>query len=85
MVAWSVELSEFDIKFETRGLIKSQALADFIVELTPTSKKEIWILYVDGSSNTKGSEVGIGLEIPMGIIAKQALRFKFQAKNTKAE
>jgi hypothetical protein len=29
MVAWSVELSEFDITFSPRGAIKSQILADF--------------------------------------------------------
>jgi len=29
MIGWSVELSEFDIKYEPRGAIKSQCLADF--------------------------------------------------------
>ncbi|RDX95800.1 hypothetical protein CR513_21621, partial [Mucuna pruriens] len=35
MVAWSVQLSEFDILFEQRGHVKAQALANFITELTP--------------------------------------------------
>jgi hypothetical protein len=34
MVAWSVELLLFDITFSPRGAIKSQILADFLLELT---------------------------------------------------
>jgi len=34
MVAWSVELSEYDIQFARRNNIKSQVLADFVVEFT---------------------------------------------------
>ncbi|RDX96689.1 Retrovirus-related Pol polyprotein from transposon 17.6, partial [Mucuna pruriens] len=34
MVAWSIQLSEFDISFERRGQIRAQALVDFITELT---------------------------------------------------
>ena len=30
MLAWSIELSQFQIKFEPRNAIKSQAMADFI-------------------------------------------------------
>ncbi|RDX96548.1 Retrovirus-related Pol polyprotein from transposon 17.6, partial [Mucuna pruriens] len=33
MVAWSVQLSEFEISFERRGHMKAQALADFLTEL----------------------------------------------------
>lgn len=50
-----VELSEFDIKFKTRGPIKFLVLPDFIAKLTPTSEKEVWVLYIDRSSNTQGS------------------------------
>ncbi|KAI9083717.1 hypothetical protein K1719_034306 [Acacia pycnantha] len=35
MVSWAIELSEFDITYEARHAIKSQALADFVMELTP--------------------------------------------------
>ena len=34
MVKWTVELSEFDIRYEPRGPIKGQVFADFIVELS---------------------------------------------------
>ena len=32
LVKWSVELSEFDLSYKSRGAIKAQALADFIVD-----------------------------------------------------
>nr|KYP34877.1 Retrovirus-related Pol polyprotein from transposon opus [Cajanus cajan] len=35
MMAWSVELSQFDITFKPRGPIKAQCLADFVNELHP--------------------------------------------------
>jgi len=35
MIGWAIELSEFQIQYQPRGVIKSQALADFIVELSP--------------------------------------------------
>ncbi|XP_020202093.1 uncharacterized protein LOC109787906 [Cajanus cajan] len=42
MILWSVELSEFGIKYESRGPLKAQCLADFVAELTPTSADEQW-------------------------------------------
>jgi hypothetical protein len=54
MVAWSIELSKYDVQFVPRGSIKSQVLADFVVELTsPTQEKApfVWLLSVDDSSN----------------------------------
>lgn len=80
MVAWSVKLLESDIKFEARGPIKSQVLADFIAELIPGPEKEVWIIYVGGSSNIQGSGVGIILENPTGIFVEHALRFKFKVE-----
>ncbi|GAV65212.1 hypothetical protein CFOL_v3_08727 [Cephalotus follicularis] len=59
LVEWSVELGEYDVKYEARPAIKSQVLADFIGDNTPTecmdedsSKNEngLWKLSVDGSS-----------------------------------
>jgi len=63
MVARSIKLSEFIIKYDSRGIIKAQSLAYFIIELsTTTIEEETWILYVDGSSNKKGSRAGIVLK-----------------------
>jgi hypothetical protein len=40
MVAWSIELSEFDMVFSPRGSIKSQILADFVLEMTSPQRKK---------------------------------------------
>ncbi|RDY03117.1 hypothetical protein CR513_13338, partial [Mucuna pruriens] len=37
MIRWAVELSMFDMAYETRGHMKAQVLADFVNELTPNS------------------------------------------------
>ncbi|XP_024026659.1 uncharacterized protein K02A2.6-like [Morus notabilis] len=57
LLKWSVELSQFDIKYMPRTAIKGQALADFLAEFshrptyTPSEETEIarWKLYVDGA------------------------------------
>jgi hypothetical protein len=36
LVLWALELTQFDIKYKARTTIKAQALADFIVEFSPT-------------------------------------------------
>jgi hypothetical protein len=67
MVAWFVELSELDITFSPRGAIKSQIIADFLLELkTPAeeNKEQPWTLSVDGASNIRGSGAGVVLEGP---------------------
>ncbi|CAJ2644717.1 unnamed protein product [Trifolium pratense] len=88
MVAWSVELSEFDITFSPRGAIKSQRLADFVLEMsTPptTEKAATWTLSVDGASNVRGSGAGVVLEGPDGVMIEQSLCFAFKASNNQAE
>ncbi|XP_020204928.1 uncharacterized protein LOC109790223 [Cajanus cajan] len=90
MMKWSVELSEYSIKYEPRGAIKAQMLADFVMELTsPADEGGVgetqWILSVDGASNLGGSGAGIVLEGPGGILLEQSLRFKFRASNNQAE
>jgi hypothetical protein len=88
MVAWAVELSEFDITFSPRGAIKSQILADFILELSTPPKEnneQPWTLSVDGASNIRGSGAGVVLEGPDGVLIEQSLRFAFKASNNQAE
>ncbi|RDY01225.1 hypothetical protein CR513_15478, partial [Mucuna pruriens] len=62
MVAWSVQLFEFDITFERRGHVKARVMVDFLIELTPSGNIVVgetdggeWYLSVDGSSNQSGS------------------------------
>jgi len=81
-----VKLSEFDIRYEPRGVVKSQCLADFSAELSPhleTSAR--WVLYVDGSSNKTACGAGVVLEGPGDLLIEQALQFSFKATNNQAE
>ncbi|XP_015958269.2 uncharacterized protein LOC107482334 [Arachis duranensis] len=85
---WAVELSEFDIKYQSRGPIKSQFLADFIAELTIPSDEDHtkqWTLYVDGSSNNGGCGAGIRLEAEDGFILEHSIHLAFKASNNQSE
>ncbi|XP_061363519.1 uncharacterized protein LOC133307115 [Gastrolobium bilobum] len=90
MTNWAIELSEHDITYESRKAIKSQALADFIMELTPMNPEhnkygDAWKVYVDGSSNDKGSGAGIILESPEGVTIEHSLNLGFPISNNQAE
>ncbi|XP_043705405.1 uncharacterized protein LOC122655263 [Telopea speciosissima] len=96
LVAWCVELGEFDIHYRPQTAIKAQALVDFLVECTlpdeeitttaePDETTEEWTLYVDGSSSAQGCGAGLILTSPGGFIVQYALRFEFQATNNGAE
>ena len=51
LIQWAVELSEFNIRYQPRHAIKAQALADFIVEFTPSCGDiEEWNIVRSGSS-----------------------------------
>jgi len=49
MMKWSLELSEFDIHYESRKALKAQVFVDFLAKMTfPTEeKKEEWTVFVD--------------------------------------
>ncbi|KAK2998728.1 hypothetical protein RJ639_022763 [Escallonia herrerae] len=73
LVNWSVELGEFDIKYQSCAAIKAQALSDFVVECTiPEDPQQLilsevsdpWLLYVDGSSKLGNSGAGLILISP---------------------
>ncbi|XP_071916206.1 uncharacterized protein [Coffea arabica] len=91
---WAIELGEYDLSFEPRTAIKTQALANFLAELTfdevnkstpATAEPQRWILHVDGSSNSEDSGAGLLLEDPQGEMCSYALRFDFAASNNEAE
>ncbi|XP_072054301.1 uncharacterized protein [Arachis hypogaea] len=88
LIKWSIELSEFDIHYQPRGSVKSQYLADFVVEFTgPSSDTEStsWVLFVDGASNPHGSGAGVLLESVEGVVIEHSLRLSFKASNNQAE
>ncbi|XP_072054885.1 uncharacterized protein [Arachis hypogaea] len=86
MLAWSIELSQFDIKFEPQYTIKAQAMADVIAEMTPgNSTPKSWKLHVDGSSNVTSGGAGVILENQNGVVIEQSVRYKFSVSNNQAE
>ncbi|XP_057730619.1 uncharacterized protein LOC130945949 [Arachis stenosperma] len=86
MTKWAIELSEFDISYQSRGSPKAQRLADFVAEFTCKSEQnKNWELYVDGASNENGCGVGILLKDDEGVQAEQSIKFLFQTTNNQAE
>ena len=72
MLKWTIELSEYGIKYLLRLTSKRQVMIDFIVEL-PTKPSHLdefpgegwWILHVDGASRVFSSGVGLILQSPI--------------------
>ncbi|XP_074318120.1 uncharacterized protein LOC141654911 [Silene latifolia] len=100
MTKWSVHLSGYDLQFEPRTAIKSQALADFVSDFCPATRgeaeegmltmmgsqdSEILTLYIDRASNARGASVGLVLRSPKGDLIVQAIRCEFKATNNEAE
>ena len=48
-------------------------------------EQNCWKLYVDGSSNNKGSDTGIVLHSPDDLVLELALRLNFKASNNESE
>ncbi|XP_061372971.1 uncharacterized protein LOC133315384 [Gastrolobium bilobum] len=95
MMSWAIELSEYQISYERRTSIKAQALTDFIAEMThtcaaasqatETPRLAMWKLYVDGSTNAKGTGAGMIIENPDGVAMEHSLYFNFNTTNNQAE
>ncbi|KAK9050558.1 hypothetical protein SSX86_029875 [Deinandra increscens subsp. villosa] len=100
MAKWSVKLSAYDLIYEARTAIKSQALADFVADFSTDIQQEAdhelqqlqqeensgcWTLFTDGASNIRGTGLGIVLKSPQGDMIPQAVRCGFQATNNEAE
>ena len=72
MIQWAVELSEFDIRYQPRNVIKAQVLADFIAEFTPSyedldgREDKKWVVHVDGLSTLYVKGIGVVLQSPKG-------------------
>ena len=80
-----MELSEFNIRYEPHGPIKAQCLLDFDNDLQHTPEEDQWTLYVDSSSNPKGTETGIVLKGPNDILIEKSLHFTFKTSNNQVE
>jgi len=87
MMKWSLELSEFDIYYESRKALKAHVFADFLAEMTFHTKenKEGWTVFVDGSSNSKGSGARIIVENGKGMGVEISLGLSFLVTNNTTE
>ena len=98
VIKWAIELSEFDIRYKPRTVVKGWVLVDYIMEFTPSnpstkptettqlaSDLPIWGLSVDRAANSQGSGAGLILTSSDGIDVEYVLRLEFQASNNEAE
>ena len=87
IVKWSVELMGESLTYVPHKAIKSQALADFIVEwidtqLRPTQvQAEHWTMYFDGSLMKTGARAGLLFISPLGVQMRYVIRIHFVASN----
>jgi ribonuclease HI len=80
---WAAELSGYQITFELRTTIKSQVLADFIVDWTgpitlqdePTEK--VWIIHCDDAWCHAGVGAAADITSPTGVKHRYAARLSF--------
>jgi len=85
MTSWMEDLSEFELTYQNKGLMKSQFLAYFLTQLRIKGKQLAWrSLSVCGSSNKKNSGVDIILEGPNNLILEHAIHFSFNMSNNQA-
>ncbi|GAU44271.1 hypothetical protein TSUD_133170 [Trifolium subterraneum] len=89
VLKWSLELSEFNIHYESRKSLKVQVLADFVAEMTcspsSTDGANKWTIFVDGASNATGAGAGIILDNEEGILIEVSLAPSFPTSNNQAE
>lgn len=98
LVKQAIELSEFDISYKPRAVIKAQTMADFVAEFiepnmdpnhtditTSSNEGQGWQVTVDGSSGEQGARAGVVLESPDGENVFYVVRLKFKATNNQAE
>ncbi|MCH79610.1 gag-pol polyprotein [Trifolium medium] len=89
MLKWSLELFEFDVRYEGRKALKAQALADFVAEMTPpalpNSEADKWTIFVDRASSSTGAGAGIILENGTGTTIEVSLALSFPTSNNQAE
>ena len=88
---WAIELAAHTILYEPRTAIKSQVLADFLVDwaetqyLPPAPDSTHWKMHFDGSKMRGGLGAGIVLTSPKGDRLDYVLQIHFTASNNVAE
>ena len=83
-----MELSQFDVDYRPRMVIKVQALANFVAEFTMADQhpeSDYWTMYTDGSS---ASGMGVVRVILLSLekdLLKYRVQLQFPATNNEAE
>lgn len=57
LIEWAIEVSDYDIDYQPHSSINAQALADFLVETIQKEEQELWMVFMDRSTNSEGSEL----------------------------
>jgi ribonuclease HI len=80
---WAAELSGYHITFEPRTAIKSQVLADFIVDWTgpitqsDTTAEKVWTIHCDGAWCHAGAGAAAVITSPAGVKHRYAALLSF--------
>ena len=78
-------MSEFDVVYRLRFVIKVLVLVDFMVEMSDVRPRDVgenlWILEIDCSSKAVRGGVGMILQCPEGLSIAQAVKFAFSTSN----
>ncbi|KAK1605099.1 hypothetical protein QYE76_028772, partial [Lolium multiflorum] len=88
---WAIQISPYVPVYERRDAIKSQALADFLVDWAemqykpPDQRIEYWKMHFDGSKLKEGLGAGVVLTSPKGDHLRYVLQVHFRASNNVAE
>ena len=88
IVQWAMELSQFDVDYRPRTVIKVQALADFVAEFTMADqdpKSDYWTVYTDGSPVSGMGVVRVILLSLEKDLLKYRVQLQFPATNNEAE
>lgn len=92
MLKWVIKLSEYEIKYQPRLVLKGQVMIDFIAELPqkPTypvesPKEQWWTLYVDQTSRVSGFGVDLILQSQTEELLEQVIRLNSSATNNEVE
>ena len=90
MALWAIELSEFDIQYSPRTVVKGQVVVDFIAEFTNVEGQGAeeypqWIIHTDGSSNRQAGGAGIMIHSLEGDKIKCMVHLDFLTTNNETK
>ncbi|KAL0383030.1 UNVERIFIED_CONTAM: hypothetical protein Scaly_0590300 [Sesamum calycinum] len=86
MIKWDVELSEYNISYQPRTVIKAQAFVKFMSKAT-LDKEDAgkWLLNIDGASTYSCNRGRVMLTSLKGDGIEFSLRFDLKVSNNEAE